>query len=172
MKIRPGTRWTIAAIGVAYLALLWSSTAQAQVKLEYKFPEGNKLKYKSTTKTKQILTLQNMEIETESDQVIMMGRTVGKRRGDSNIPVEEKVESLHVELSLPGGNNLTFDSSNPDAKIDNPALEFLAEVLKLAGETTFTVVLDEHSKVKAIEGSEKLLEKAEKLSRPGTRFGP
>ena len=164
MKIRPGTRWTIAGIGVACLALLWSGTAQAQVKLEYKFPEGNKLKYKSTTKTKQILTLGNMEIETESDQVVVSAQTIGTRRADSNIPVEEKVESLHVELSLPGGNNLTFDSSNPDAKIDNPALAFLGEALKLAGETVYTVVLDEHSKVKAIEGSEKMLEKAEKLS--------
>ena len=67
-------------------------------------------------------------------------------------------------MSLPGGINLTFDSSNPDAKIDNPALAFLGEVFKLAGETNYTVVLDEQNKVKAVEGTEKLLEKAEKLS--------
>jgi hypothetical protein len=80
------------------------------------------------------------------------------------MPVLDKVESLHVEMSLPGGNNLTFDSSNPDAKIDNPALAFLGEALKLAGETSYTLVLDAQNKVKAIEGTEKLLEKADKLS--------
>ena len=154
------------ASALACLALVWSQEARAQVKLEYKFTEGDKFTYKSTSKTKQILTLQGMEIETESDQVVVSSRTVGKRRADSSTPVEDKVESLRVELSLPGGNNLTFDSTNPDAKIDNPALAFLGEMLKLAGETSYTIVLDNRNKVQAIEGIEKLLEKADKLSPP------
>jgi hypothetical protein len=91
-------------------------------------------------------------------------RTTGKRRGDSNTPIEEKVESLRMELSLPGGNNVSFDSTNPDAKIENPALAFLGEALKLASEASYTVVVDPHNKVKAIEGNEKIVEKAEKLS--------
>ncbi len=149
---------------MACLAFLWTQAAQAQVKLEYKFPEGKKLSYKSTVKTRQVLTLQGMEIETESEQASVSTQTNGKRRDDSNIPVEEKAESLHLELSLPGGASLTFDSSNPDAKIDNPALAFLGEALKLASQTSYTVVVDAHNKVKAIEGNEKNLEKAEKLS--------
>jgi len=149
---------------LACLALVWSPRAQAQVKLEYKFTAGDKLTYKSTTKTKQVLTLQGMEIETESDQVVITSRTVGKRRADSSTPIEDKVESLRAELSLPGGNNLTLDSTNPDAKVDNPALAFLSEVFKLAGETSYTVVLDNQNKVQAIEGIEKVMEKADKLS--------
>ena len=127
-------------------------------------PEGKKLKYKTTTKTRQVLTLMGQEFENERTETIITSRTVGKRRGDSTMPVEEKIESLHIELSLPGGINVTFDSSDPNAKIDNPALAFLGEVFKLAGETTYTVVLDDQNKVKAIEGTEKLLEKADKLS--------
>ncbi len=164
MRIRPATPWRIAGIGMACLALLSSHTVQAQVKLEYKFPEGKKSTYKSTVKTKQILTIQGMEVLTENDQVVVNSRTAGKRRDDASLPVEEKIESLHLELSLPGGNNLTFDSSNPDAKIENPALAFLGEALKLSAETTYTLVLDEQNKVKAVEGTEKLLEKGEKLS--------
>ena len=80
------------------------------------------------------------------------------------VPVEHKIESLHVELSLPGGMNVNYDTSDPNAKIDNPQLAFLEEVFKLTAEIAYTVVLDDHNKVKAIEGSEKLLEKAEKLS--------
>jgi Family of unknown function (DUF6263) len=164
MRIRHGTAWRFAGIGVACLAFLSSHTVQAQVKLEYKFPEGKKFSYKSTVKTKQTLTLQGMAIETESEQVVVTARTAGKRRDDATVPVEEKVESLRVELSLPGGINVTFDSSNPDAKIDNPQLAFLGEALKLSSETVYTLVLDEQKKVKAVEGTEKLLEKAEKLS--------
>jgi Family of unknown function (DUF6263) len=166
MRIRPATPWRIAGMVVACVAVLSSHTVQAQVKLEYKFPEGQKFSYKSTAKTKQILTLQGTEILTEQDQVVVSSRTAAKRRDDGTLPVEDKVESLRVEMSLPGGNNLTFDSSNPDAKIENPALAFLGEALKLASETTYTLVLDAQNKVKAVEGTEKMLEKAEKLSPP------
>ena len=153
----------VTAVGVLCLVLCWSGTAQAQVKLEHKFPEGKKLTYKTTSKTHQVLTLMGMEIESEEDRTAVSSLTAGKRRGDSNLPVERKVESLRVQLSLPGGNNLTFDSSDPNAKIDNQALAFLGDLFKLGSEIVYTVVLDEQNKVKAIEGTEKLQEKAEKL---------
>ena len=71
---------------------------------------------------------------------------------------------MRVELSLPGGINLTIDSSDPNAKIDNPVLEFLGEAIKATAGVHYTVVVDGQNKVKAIEGTEKILEKAEKLS--------
>jgi len=163
MKIRRAGMSVVAAVGVACLVLSWSETAQAQVKLQYKYPEGKKLSYKRSDKTRQILTLMGMEIESEDEKTVFLSLTVGKRRGDSNIPVEEKVESLHAELSLPGGVNVKYDSKDPNAKIDNPGLAFLGEIYKLASETVFTVVLDDQNKVKAIEGAEKLLEKVDKL---------
>jgi hypothetical protein len=163
MKIRRAGMSVVAAVGVACLILSWSETAQAQVKLQYKYPEGKKLSYKRSDKTHQVLTLMGMEIESEDAKTVVTSITVGKRRGDSNVPVEQKVESFQAELSLPGGINVTFDSKNPNAKIDNPTLAFLGEIYKLVSETAFTVVLDNQNKVKAIEGAEKLIEKADKL---------
>ena len=148
---------------MACLALLWSQTTQAQVKLEYKFPEGAKLTYKTKTKTCQVLTLMGNEIESEEDATTVTSRTVGKRRGDSSLPIEEKVESLRLALSYPGGINVHYDSSDPNVKIDNPELAFLGDVFKLASQTAYTVVLDDKNKVKAIEGTERLLEKTEKI---------
>jgi len=150
-------------MAVSGLALVWTQTAHAQVKLEYKFPEGRKFTYKTTSKTSQNLTLMGMGIETETDETVISSRSVGKKRADSTLPIEDKVESLHVEMSLPGGLKLNYDSSDPNVKVDNPALAFLGDVFKLAGETAYTVVLDDRHKVKAIEGTEKLLEKADKL---------
>ncbi|MFI5461116.1 MAG: DUF6263 family protein [Isosphaerales bacterium] len=166
MRIRMAGQWALTGIGLACLALFWSQTAQAQVKLQHKFPEGKTFKNKTTSKTHQILTLMGQEIETRQNATVITSRTVGKRRGDSTVPVEEKVESLRIELSIPGGINVTYDSSEPNAKIDNPDVAFLGEVFKLAGESIYTVVLDDQNKVKAIEGAEKLLEKADKLSPP------
>ena len=93
-------------------------------------------------------------------------RSVGKRRSDSTLPIEEKVEFLRDEYTFPGGIKLTLDSSDPKIKIDNPELTFLGDVFKLESTIAYTVVLDGETKVKAIEGTEKLKEKAEKLDDP------
>ena len=142
----------------------WSPMAQAQVKLEFKFPEGQNLTYKSTTRTRQVLTLNGMNRDSVLRETKLCSRSVGKRRDDSTLPIDEKVQFLRAEYTLPDGTKLTLDSSDPNIKIDNPQLAFLADVFKLEDTITYTVVLDKQSKVKAIEGTEKLKEKAEKLT--------
>ena len=164
MKFRARTAWAFTATTAVFIGLGYADQAQAQVKLEYRFPEGRALKYKATVKTKQTLTIQGMEVETSSEQASVTRQTTGKKRDDSNIPVEEKIESVRIELSLPGGINLTIESNEPDAKIDNPQLAFLGEAIKANSGAAYTVVLDGQNKVKAVEGTEKILEKAEKLS--------
>ncbi len=164
MKIRPKGKWLVTGVGLLCLALTWAQAAQAQVKLEHKFPEGRSLKYKTTSTTSQVLTIAGQEIETKSTQTVIASSTVGKKRDDSSLPIEQKIDSLKIDLSLPMGITVNYDSSDPNFKVDNPQLEFLAEVFKLSAEASYTVVLDKEYKVKAIEGSEKLLEKADKLS--------
>ena len=111
----------------------------------------------------QVLTLNGMEIPTDVDSTTVTSQTIGKRRGDSTLPIEQKTESIRVELSTFGGINITFDSKEPNAKIENEQVAFLGDVFKLSGETVYTVVLDGQNKVKALEGVEKLQEKADKL---------
>ena len=155
------------AVMLTSLAAFCSPAAWAQVKLEYKFPEGEKLAYKTTSKTNQLLTIMGQEINTESKETVVSSTVVGKKRADNTLPIEEKVESLNVELSLPMGINLAFDSKDPNPKIDNSQVAFLLDVYKLVSQMSYTVVLDDHNKVKAIEGAEKILEKADALNEMG-----
>lgn len=155
-------RWLAAAL--VFVTVAGSGVVQAQVKLQYKFPEGQKLTYKTKSSTSQTLTLMGNAIETESKDTILTTQTVGKKRADSTQPVVEKIESLASELTLPMGMSVTFDSKDPDAKIDNPQLAFLGDVYRLISQMAYTVVLDGQNKVKAVEGTESLLEKADKLS--------
>jgi hypothetical protein len=164
VRNRAAVKWAVAGVGLSCLAFCGAQTAQAQVKLEYKYPEGQALKYKTTSKTSQVLTLAGQEIETKSTQTVTLSSKVGKKRDDSSVPIEHKIDSLQVELSLPGGIDVKYDTNDTNARIENPLLAFLEEVFKLTAEINYTVVLDNQNKVKAIEGSEKLLEKAEKLS--------
>lgn len=160
----------IATLGIASLAASCWQTAQAQFKLEYKFPEGQKLTYKTTSRARQVVTLMNnMEFESIKKETKEWSRSVGQRRGDSTLPVEEKVQFLRVDYTLPGGIKLNLDSSSPAIKIDDAQLAFLGDLFKLESTIGYLVVVDKDTKVKTIEGVEKLREKAEKLNDPIAR---
>src|ERR1700678_3603082 len=107
-------------LGLVCLTLVYSQYAQAQVKLEFKFPEGKRLTYKTTSTVRQLLTfMNNMEKESVLRETKVWTRSVGKRRADSTVPIEEKVEFLRDEYTLPGEMKLTLDSSDAHFKIDN-----------------------------------------------------
>lgn len=164
MDFRGLKRCLWAGIAFALPALFSTQVALAQVKLEYKFSEGQKHTYKSTVKTSQTLTLMGQGIQTEATEKIVSSTSVGKKRSDGTTPVEEKVEALNVEMSLPGGIVVTYDSKDPAPKVDNPQLAFLTDIYKLVSQMSYTVVLDDQNKVKAVEGAEKILEQAGKLN--------
>jgi hypothetical protein len=165
MMIRRDRIKIAAILGVASQLALWSPTADAQIKLEFKFPEGQKLAYKSTTRTRQLLTLMGgMEKVSILRETKLSTRAVDKLRDDSTLPIEETIQLLRAEYTVPDGIKFVLESSDPMMKIDNPQLAYLADIFKLQNAITYTVVLDKQSKVRAIEGTEKLDEKAERLA--------
>ena len=110
-----------------------------------------------------------MEIESSEERSLVESLTIGRRRGDGALPIARKVESLRVEMSLPGGNILTYDTTNPKPR-STPGFAFLGDVFKLAGEVAYTVVLDNHNKVKAVEGTENFKEKAGEARPKDARY--
>jgi hypothetical protein len=164
MTFRPVGKCVFATLGLACLTVPWAQTAQAQVKLEYKFPEGKKLTYKTTSRTRQVLSfMNNKEVASVLKQTKVWVRSVGRHRGDSTLPIEEKVQLLRDEYTLPDGIKLTLDSSDPNIKIDNRELAFLGDLFKLESTIAYAVVLDKKTKVQTIEGAEQLKEKAGRL---------
>jgi Family of unknown function (DUF6263) len=165
MTIRPACIRVAVILGLLPQMVLWSPLVQAQIKLEFKFPEGQSLTYKTTSRTRQLLTLMGgMEKVSVLRETKLSTRSVGKCRDDSSLPIEETNQFLRAEYTVPDGIKLTLDSSEPNIKIDNPQLAFLADVFKLENSIAYTVVLDKQKKVKEIEGTEKLKEMAEQLA--------
>src|SRR5438309_1002007 len=76
------------------LLALAAPPARAQVKLEYKFPEGTKSSHKTIAKIHQVLSIMGMNIETEAEESVVSSTTIGKRNTDGTLPVAEKVESI------------------------------------------------------------------------------
>ena len=163
MRIRRAGRGVVAVLAVACLALAGSQTALAQVKLQYKFPEGKTLKYRTSSNAFQVLMGLGMEIQSGERRTVVQSQAIGKRRSDSSLPVVVKVESLRADLRFFGGTRLTYDSTKPDPPIADPDFAPLVDVYKLESQVAYTVVLDRQNRVKAIEGTETLREKADKL---------
>jgi hypothetical protein len=159
---RIGVRVTAFA-GVGLLAMVCSAGARAQVKLDARFPEGKTLRYRTRTSINQVVKNLGMEMPGSMDRTVICTEAIGKRRGDSSLPVAVKVESFRERLRLPGGVNVSYDSKDAAAKVDNPDLDFFTDLYKLAGQVAYTVVLDGKNKVKAIEGADALRERVDRL---------
>ena len=134
-----------------------------QVKLEARFPEGKTLRYRIRTSINQVVKNLGMEMPANLDRTVVRSEAIGKRRGDSSLPIAVKVESLRERLRLPGGVNVSYDSKDAAAKVDNPDLDFFNDLYKVAGQVAYTVVLDGKNKVKAIEGADALRERVDRL---------
>ena len=159
---RAGVRMAAFA-GVGLLALAWSATARAQVKLEAKFPEGQTLRYRIRTSMHQVVYNLGMEMPSNRERTVVRSEAIGKRRGDASLPIAVKIESLRERLRLPGGLDVTYDSKDKAAKVDRPELDFFDALYKTAGQVSYTVVLDGKNKVKAIEGGDALRERVDRL---------
>jgi hypothetical protein len=137
--------------------------APAPVKLEARFPEGQTLRYRIQTNMNQLVTNLGMEMPGNLNRTVICSQTIGKRRGDSTLPIAVKVESFRERQRLPGGLDVSYDSKDAAAKVANSDLAFFNDVYRVAGRVAYTIVLDEKNKVKAIEGADALREKVERL---------
>ncbi len=129
----------------------------AQIKLEAKFEEGRKTVVHTTMKLKQTLTLAGMAQETESDRFVITSSQAGKRDADGKLRIESKTDKLSVNMKIQGI-TVSFDSDDPNKKVENPLLEPLMQTFRAAAKIKATLIRDRTGKVVAVEGLEKAAE--------------
>ena len=141
----------------ASVALLIASAAEAQVVLKPKHQPNTQQIFNVENTTKQILTLNGMDLETESTQFIIAERSVGPRGDNGSLRVTERIKKLQQEITLPGI-KLSFDSSNPGKKAPLPQLEPILDLLRVISKSRYTFVYDKSDKLQKVEGADKALE--------------
>ena len=134
--------------------LLVASVAAADVTFERKYVPEVSATTHVEAKTKQILTLAGMDLETESFRFLVMTSKAGKRAEDGTLPIVTTIDNLQLDLSAPGGIKLSFASSDPDKKADNPLLEPVLDLLRVSAKTKTTTLVDKDNRIKAIEFSD------------------
>jgi hypothetical protein len=148
-----------AAVASATLALCLASAALAQVKLEFKHPEG-KTTTVTTSKSHQVLTIAGMDVETDAESVTTSSATVEKPLPDGSVKIHEKVEAMTMTLNLPGAMKVTYDSKMPDAKSDVPAIQAILDGLRAMDGKTYTLVVGKDHRVTRVEGVQQIIETA------------
>jgi hypothetical protein len=138
----------------------------AKVKLELKHSAGQSSRIEATSKIHQVLNVGGMEVETAADNQLVSISTVGRRGTDGRLPIEQKVEALTIQVSLPGGVSISFDSANPVTQHDNPRVQAVLESVKARVGSTHTIVLDKENQVIAVEGAESVLRNASPAAVP------
>ena len=153
----------VAGSGLVALALAAAARAQEPVKLEARFPEGQTLRYQILTRMNQQVKNLGMEMPSSLNRTVVRSEAIGKRRGDSGLPIAVKVELLRERQRLPAGLDVSYDSKAATVKVANPDLDFFKDVYKVDTQVAYTVVLDGQNRVKAIEGADALRERVDKL---------
>jgi uncharacterized protein DUF6263 len=160
-------RTVAATLGVLLLAL--APAAQAQVKLEHKYVEGTKAKTQTTSKSHQILTINGANVETESESIATTSSSVGKRREDGSVPIEQKTDALRLRVTANSMQLIDFDSANPPKEKDESQLGFVTELLKAVVGSAYTIVLDKQNQFASVEGTQALLDKANDLNETAAK---
>lgn len=147
------------SILAAVTVLAAISSAHAQVKLERKFTEGANFVTRNQITLKQTLTINGMGIDTAANSTLVSRSKVGKRDASGILPVEVTLEGLQVNLNLPGGMNVLYDSANPNAKSIPPAMEFLGDMYRAMVGSTVTYQLDAKNAVSFVQGADAIVGK-------------
>jgi hypothetical protein len=153
----------VAGVGLLAVAGPAAVRAQAPVKLEARFPEGQTLRYQVRTSMNQQAKNLGMEMPSNLNRTVVRSEAIGKRRGDSGLPIAVKVESIRERQRLPAGLDVSYDSKEATAKVANPDLDFFKDLYRMEGRVAYTVVLDGRNKVKAVEGADALRAQVDKL---------
>ncbi len=139
----------------ACLVLTFGTATFGQVKLERKMHEGKSYTVEVSAKIDQKLTIAGMETDTSSDTRSTVKATSGKRDVGGMLRVQEKVESLNINMVVMG-QNYSFDSAAPDAKGTSP-LEALRDIHKALARRISTTVYDKDNRVYAVESDQDVL---------------
>lgn len=179
MRTRRVGAGVAAAVGVGLVTMAAVAPAaraqdQARAKLEHKhkLPEGQTRTYRATSTMNKVLMRNGLAVPCHDEHTIVTSYAYGKRAADASLRIRVKVEGFRADLKLADYLEMTYDSRENVARFNNPRLAPHGDWCKLIAMTNYTVVLDGRNEVKAVEGSEALIEKAGKLDLvPEVRAG-
>lgn len=138
-------------LSAGLIVVLTAATGAAEVKLVPKFPEDTKSKLRTEVHVEQTMSIAGMEIETDTQVFLVTVVDVGTAGPEGGVRVANGFDSMQVEISLPGGQSLSFDSSNRDQSSDNPQFNSILEIFRAMTDQKWTYVVGKDGRVAEVE---------------------
>lgn len=143
----------LACVGVA---------AGQEVQLEFKYPQGRKSVNETEVKVKQTLGIGEMNVDTQVDQFVKSIAEVGKRTAEGTLPVTNRIAALQVDMVLPGGLSMAYDSANTqEQKAPLPQLDPVMDAFRALAGSEWTMTLDKQNRVVSVTNKGEAWEKVE-----------
>lgn len=143
------TRHSIAG-AMLILAMVVPAIARGQVRLEFKYPDGDKSTTIKRIKSEQVLTVAGMETKTGSEQTITTVLQNGRRAADGTLPVRHTVASLVAEVRLPGGIEVEYDSAKENDS-SNSQFAAVLQVLNAMSKSDWTAIHGQDNRITTIK---------------------
>lgn len=146
----------LSACASGFLAAFLGDVAPvaAQVTLARKYVEGQTSSESVDITLKQTLMINGANVETSSQQNMVLRSKVGQRNAAGELPIEYAVETMQQTVKAPGIGEVSFDSVNPDKATDSP----ITPLLKAAAQAKWVMTLDRENRVVSVTGREKAIE--------------
>jgi hypothetical protein len=148
-----------ALIASTLLTMVISEPGLQKVRLQFKFPENSSYTVRSTSSVRQVRGIGGQEFETGVSTTVTTTSVAGKRGTDGRLPVEQKVDALAMRVSLPMGVAVEYDSSKPNAQVE-ARFQNVVDSFKARVGSSHVIVLGKNDEVVAVEGTERVLERA------------
>lgn len=135
------------------LGVLFAAQAlQAEVKLEFDptYKQGDVVVTSVETNVAQNLTISGMDVVTQADNFIEIEETVVSVTPQET-RLQGKFRAMLLDLSLPGGLKVNFDSGNPNAEIPVGPLAETVQFMKSLSGTNWETILDRKKLITAIK---------------------
>ena len=114
-----------------------SASVFAQVSLEPRLNENTKVRTTVEVSTDQTLTLAGMPLDTDVEQFIVTNDEIGAKQADGKVVMVGKMETFQVDMKLPGGIEVNFDSGNPKTEAAIPQLTPILQMFDAMSSSTF-----------------------------------
>ena len=136
-----------------------SSLLFADVKLVHApaYKAGDVIQTEVEMDIDQTLTIAGMEIETGVNNYIVSEEKVTAASAEK-VTMNSKLTAMQMEMSLPGGVSLNFDSGTPDAEAPAGPLGKVVKFFKLFSQATWTTTLDADRNVTEVKYKENFLD--------------
>jgi hypothetical protein len=131
----------------------------AQVRLEWKFPEGGQISVETTQTSEQKFVMGGQEMDSSERKTTIVASNVGNRDTAGKLRIASRIIILKTDMKLPFGAEIKYDSTKPQAneEAEAPFPEIL-KALQTTTKRTWTTVYDQANQVLAVEGAQAVLE--------------